>query len=39
MKIARIKISEGNFYASLREDGVHLILGDVFAEWGELSEP
>lgn len=39
MKIARIKIPEGNFYASLREDGVHLILGDVFAEWGELSEP
>lgn len=39
MKIARIKIPEGNFYASLREDGMHLILGDVFAEWGELSEP
>ena len=39
MKIARIRIPEGNFYASLREDGVHLILGDVFAEWGELSEP
>ena len=39
MKIARIQIPEGTFYASLRKDGYHLILGDVFGDWGELSEP
>lgn len=39
MKIARIQVPEGTFYASLRKDGYHLILGDVFADWGELSEP
>ena len=39
MKIARLRIPEGIVYASLREDGYHLILGNVFAEWGELSEP
>ena len=39
MKIARIKIPEGTVYASVREDGYHLILGDIFGEWGELSEP
>ena len=38
MKIARLRIPEGTVYASLREDGYHLILGDIFAEWGELSE-
>lgn len=39
MKIARLKLPEGIFYASLKEDGYHLILGDIFADWGELSEP
>ena len=39
MRIARLKLPEGVFYASLKEDGYHLILGDIFAEWGELSEP
>ena len=39
MKIARLRIPEGTVYASRREDGYHLILGDIFAEWGELSEP
>ena len=39
MKIARLRIPEGTVYASLREDGYHIILGDIFAEWGELSEP
>ena len=39
MKIARLKIPEGTVYASIREDGYHLILGDIFGEWGELSEP
>ena len=39
MKIARLTIPEGVCYASLREDGYHLILGDIFGEWGELSEP
>ena len=39
MKIARLKIPEGIVYASIREDGYHLILGDIFQEWGELSEP
>ena len=39
MKIARLRLPEGVFYASLREDGYHLILGDIFADWGELSEP
>lgn len=39
MRIARLKLPEGVFYASLKEDGYHLILGDVFADWGELSEP
>ncbi len=38
MKIARLIIPEGVCYASLREDGFHLILGNIFAEWGELSE-
>lgn len=39
MRISRLKIPEGVVYASLREDGYHLILGDIFHEWGELSEP
>lgn len=39
MKIARLAIPEGKFYASLKEDGYHLILGDIFEDWGELSEP
>ena len=39
MRIARLKLPEGIFYASLKEDGYHLILGDIFADWGELSEP
>ena len=38
MKIARLRIPEGTFYASLKEDGYHLILGDIFGDWGELSE-
>lgn len=38
MKIARLRLPEGIFYASLKEDGYHLILGDIFEEWGELSE-
>ena len=39
MKIARLQLPEGIFYASLKEDGYHVILGDIFGEWGELSEP
>ena len=39
MKIARLRIPEGVVYASVKEDGYHLILGDIFGEWGELSEP
>ena len=39
MKIARLRIPEGTVYASIREDGYHIILGDIFSEWGELSEP
>ena len=39
MKIARLSIPEGVVYASLKEDGYHLILGDIFGEWGELSDP
>jgi len=39
MRIARLKLPEGIFYASLKEDGYHLILGSIFADWGELSEP
>lgn len=39
MKIARLSIPEGVVYASLEQDGYHLILGDIFGEWGELSEP
>ena len=38
MKISRLRIPEGIFYASLKEDGYHLILGDIFGDWGELSE-
>ena len=38
MKLARLRIPEGVIYASLKEDGFHLILGDIFGEWGELSE-
>ncbi len=38
MKIARLHIPEGIVYASIKEDGYHLILGDIFGEWGELSE-
>lgn len=38
MRIARINIPEGTFYASVKEDGYHLILGDIFGEWGELSD-
>ena len=38
MRIARLRLPEGIFYASLKEDGYHLILGDIFADWGELSE-
>jgi len=39
MKIARIALAEGKFYASVKADGYHLLLGDIFGEWGELSEP
>ena len=39
MKIARLALPEGVFYASVKQDGYHLILGDIFGEWGELSEP
>jgi len=39
MKIARLCIPEGIVYASIKEDGYHLILGDLFGDWGELSEP
>lgn len=39
MRIARLRLPEGIFYASKKEDGYHLILGDIFADWGELSEP
>jgi len=39
MRIARLRLPEGIIYASLKEDGYHLILGDIFADWGELSEP
>lgn len=39
MKIARLRLPEGVFFASLKEDGYHLILGNIFTEWGELSEP
>ena len=39
MKIARLRIPEGTVYASVRDDGYHIILGDIFADWGELSEP
>ena len=38
MKIARLRLPEGVFYASIKEDGYHLILGDIFHDWGELSE-
>lgn len=39
MKIARLRLPEWVFFASLKEDGYHLILGNIFTEWGELSEP
>ena len=39
MRIARLRLPEGVFYASIKEDGYHLILGDIFSDWGELSEP
>jgi len=39
MKIARIRTADGDFYAQLKEDGYHLILGNIFEEWGALSDP
>ncbi len=39
MKIARIRTEDGAFYAEVKADGYHLILGDIFGEWGALSEP
>ena len=39
MKIARIRTADGVFYAEVKADGYHLILGDIFEEWGALSEP
>ena len=39
MKIARIRTADGDFYAEVKEDGYHLILGDIFDEWGALSDP
>lgn len=39
MKLARIRTADGDFYAEVKSDGYHLILGDIFEEWGALSEP
>lgn len=39
MKIARVKTADGVFYAEVKADGYHPILGDIFGEWGALSEP
>jgi len=39
MKLARIRTVDGDFYAQVKEDGYHLILGDIFDEWGALSDP
>ena len=38
MKIARIRTADGDFYAEVKEDGYHLILGDIMDEWGALSD-
>jgi len=39
MKLARIRTADGDFFAQVKEDGYHLILGNIFEEWGALSEP
>ena len=39
MKLARIRTADGDFYAQVKKDGYHLILGDIFDEWGALSDP
>ena len=39
MKLARIRTADGDFYAEVKADGYHLILGDIFGDWGALSEP
>ena len=38
MKLARIRTADGDFYAEVKEDGYHLILGDIVDEWGALSD-
>ena len=39
MKLARIHTADGDFFAQVKEDGYHLILGNIFEEWGALFEP
>ena len=39
MKLARIRTADGDFFAQVKEDGYHLILGNIFDEWGALSDP
>jgi len=38
MKLARIHTADGDFYAEVKADGYHLILGNIFEEWGALSD-